>query len=43
MSKEASETLINLYADYSRFDELERAIKKLVDWNNYDQELLELT
>ena len=39
--KEASETLINLYADYSRFEELERLAKKLVDGNNYDQELLD--
>jgi hypothetical protein len=38
--RNASETLINLYADYLKFEKLEKLSKRLIDNQLYDKELL---
>ena len=39
--RRAAEALINIYADYSKFQKLESIARKLVDANNFESELME--
>ena len=38
--KRAAESLMNIYADYSKFEKMENVARKLVETNNYDRELM---
>ena len=39
--RRAAEALINIYADYSKFQKLESIARKLVDANNFESEVME--